>query len=89
MARTMTVDLGDELRDFVESLIAAGDYRTQSEVIRDSLRLLREKQAGSRLAQLREQLAEGVNSGEPQEWKQDAFLDYLKARVRRNNEEAD
>ncbi len=30
MARTMTVDLGDELREFIVS----GDYRTQSEVIR-------------------------------------------------------
>ncbi len=40
MARTMTVDLGDELREFIESLIASGDYRTQSEVIRESLRLL-------------------------------------------------
>lgn len=47
MARTMTVDLGDELREFIESLIESGDYRTQSEVIRESLRLLREKQAES------------------------------------------
>ena len=37
MARTMTVDLGDELREFIESLIESGDYRTQSEVIRESL----------------------------------------------------
>lgn len=68
MARTMTVDLGDELREFIESLIESGDYRTQSEVIRESLRLLREKQAESRLQALRELLAEGLNSGEPQAW---------------------
>lgn len=49
MARTMTVALGDELREYIESLIESGDYRTQSEVIRESLRLLREKQAESRL----------------------------------------
>ena len=49
MARTMTVDLGAELREFIESLIESGDYRTQSEVLRESLRLLREKQAESRL----------------------------------------
>ncbi len=42
MVRTMTVDHGDELREFIESLIESGDYRTQSEVIRESLRLLRE-----------------------------------------------
>lgn len=46
MARTMTVDLGDELREFIESLIESGDYRTQSEVIRESLRLLRENRPG-------------------------------------------
>jgi len=44
MARTMTVDVGDELREFIDSLVKAGDYRTQSEVMRDALRLLREKQ---------------------------------------------
>lgn len=64
MARTMTVDLGDELREFIESLIESGDYRTQSEVIRESLRLLREKQAESRLQALRDMLAEGLSSGE-------------------------
>lgn len=63
MARTMTVDLGDELREFIESLIESGDYRTQSEVIRESLRLLREKQAESRLQALRDMLAEGLSSG--------------------------
>lgn len=69
MARTMTVDLGDELREFIESLIESGDYRTQSEVIRESLRLLREKQAESRLQALRDMLAEGLSSGEAQPWK--------------------
>jgi len=37
MARTMTVDLGNELRNYVESLVSAGDYRSNSEVLRESL----------------------------------------------------
>jgi len=86
MARTMTVDLGDELRDFIESLIASGDYRTQSEVIRDSLRLLREKQAESKLQTLRDLLAEGISSGEPQTWDKDIFLQRMKAKVPRVDE---
>ncbi|HAT2611328.1 TPA: type II toxin-antitoxin system ParD family antitoxin [Kluyvera intermedia] len=86
MARTMTVDLGDELREFVESLIATGDYRTQSEVVRDSLRLLREQQAQSRLNQLRMLLAEGLESGEAKKWEQDAFLRNIKARVATKDE---
>lgn len=73
MARTMTVDLGDELREFIESLIESGNYRTQSEVIRESLRLLREKQAESRLQTLRDLLAEGLSSGEPVAWKKMHF----------------
>ncbi len=74
MARTMTVDLGDELREFIESLIESGDYRTQSEVIRESLRLLREKQAESRLQALRDMLAEGLSSGEAQPWEKGRVL---------------
>lgn len=73
MVRTMTVDLGDELREFIESLIESGDYRTQSEVIRESLRLLREKQAESRLQALRDMLAEGLSSGEAQPWERTRF----------------
>lgn len=83
MARTMTVDLGDELREFIESLIESGDYRTQSEVIRESLRLLREKQAESRLQALHDMLAEGLSSGEAQPWEKDAFLRKVKAGIRK------
>ncbi|MBQ4766834.1 type II toxin-antitoxin system ParD family antitoxin [Pectobacterium versatile] len=78
MARTMTIDLGDELRHYVES----GDYRTQSEVIREALRMLREKQAESDLQTLRHLLAEGINSGEPQEWNKDEFLQKIRSRTR-------
>ena len=84
MARTVTVDLGDELREFIESLIEAGDYRTQSEVIRESLRLLREKQAESRLQTLRDLLAEGLSSGEPQAREKDAFLRNVKKGTRKD-----
>ncbi|RJT45156.1 type II toxin-antitoxin system ParD family antitoxin [Rahnella woolbedingensis] len=81
MARTMTVDLGDELREFIDSLVKSGDYRTQSEVLRDALRLLREKQAESHLQTLRELLAEGVSSGTPQEWDRDSFLQRVKGKA--------
>ncbi|GKW25155.1 hypothetical protein PEC311524_27490 [Pectobacterium carotovorum subsp. carotovorum] len=82
MARTMTIDLGDELRHYVESLVESGDYRTQSEVIREALRMLREKQAESDLQTLRHLLAEGINSGEPQEWDKDEFLQKIRSRTR-------
>lgn len=81
MARTMTVDVGDELREFIDSLVKAGDYRTQSEVMRDALRLLREKQAESCLQELRDLLAEGISSGEAKPWNKDAFLNNVRSRV--------
>jgi len=81
MALTMPVDVGDELREFIDSLVKAGDYRTQSEVMRDALRLLREKQAQSRLQELRDLLAEGISSGDAKPWDKDAFLMNVKARA--------
>lgn len=81
MARTITVDVGDELREFIDTSVKSGDYRTQSEVLRDALRLLREKQAESRLQILRDLLAEGVSSGAPVTWDKEAFLQHMKAKT--------
>ena len=80
MARTMTVDTGEELRGFVESLVETGSYKTNSEVVRDGLRLLQEKQAESKLETLRQLIDEGENSGEPVDWDVNDFLNRMKAR---------
>ena len=55
-------------------------------MIRESLRLLREKQAESRLQALRDLLAEGLSSGEPVAWEKDAFLKKVKAGTRASGE---
>ena len=81
MARTMTVDLGSELRDYVESLVSSGDYRSNSEVLRESLRLLREKQASSKLELLRRFIDEGEKSGDPVDWNADDFLTSMKRKL--------
>ena len=78
MARTMTVDTGEELRGFVESLVESGGYKTNSEVIRDGLRLLQEKQAASKLETLRKLIDEGENSGEAVDWNVNDFLSQMK-----------
>ena len=78
MARTMTVDLGNELRHYVESLVDSGDYRSNSEVLRESLRLLRERQATSKLEQLRHLIDEGAKSGDPLTWHAGEFLERMK-----------
>lgn len=78
MTRTMTVDLGSELRHYVESLVDSGDYRSNSEVLRESLRLHREQQAASKLEQLRLLIDEGESSGEPVSWAPSGFLERMK-----------
>ena len=77
MARTMTVDTGEELRGFVESLVESGNYKTNSEVVRDGLRLLQEKQAESKLKTLRKLIDEGENSGDPVDWDVNDFLNRM------------
>ena len=81
MARTMTVDLGNELRNYVESLVDSGDYRSNSEVLRESLRLLREKQANSKLEQLRHLIDEGEASSDPLTWDAHEFLVRMKKKT--------
>lgn len=78
MARTMTVDLGSELRHYVESLVDSGNYRSNSEVLREALRILREKQAESKIEQLRHLIDEGEASGDPVAWDANKFLLRMK-----------
>ena len=70
----MTIDTGEELRAFIENLVMLGNYKTNSEVVREGLRLLQEKQAASKLETLRKLIDEGLNSGEPIHWNVDMFL---------------
>ncbi|MGO2155367.1 type II toxin-antitoxin system ParD family antitoxin [Serratia sp. BW106] len=83
MGRTLTVDLGEELRNFVEGLVASGDYRTPSEVIRESVRTLRERTAASKLEELRRLIAEGENSGDAVEWDRDVFMATVKGYMKK------
>lgn len=48
--------------EFIEALVSSGDYGNQSEVIRAAIRLLQEKQAKSKITQLRQFIDEGDNS---------------------------
>jgi len=80
MARTMTVDTGEDLRNFVQSLVESGNYKTNSEVVRDGLRLLQEKQAASKLETLRRLIDEGENSGDPVDWDVEDFLARMKSK---------
>ena len=58
----MNVNLGTVLDQFVSDLLKTGHYQTQSEILREGLRLLKEKEELKqlRLAELRKEIAIGT-----------------------------
>lgn len=58
----MNVSLTPELEQFVQERVGAGLYSTASEVVREALRLLRdrEEERRARLLQLRQDVAAGL-----------------------------
>jgi antitoxin ParD1/3/4 len=57
--------LGSHFENFVKSLVESGRYSTASEVMRDGLRLLQEREEfqAAKLQGLREAVEEGARSG--------------------------
>ena len=62
----MDVSLTDELEEFVKAKVSSGRYASASEVVREALHLMeqREKTVEARLDYLREAYAEGKVSGD-------------------------
>ena len=62
--RTLNVSLTPELEDFVTGRVASGRYLTASEVVREGLRLLEERQHlhDEALAGVRQKIEEGLAS---------------------------
>jgi antitoxin ParD1/3/4 len=65
----MNVNLGDTLDQFITELLKSGLYQSQSEVVREGLRLLKEREdlRKVRLTQLRDEIDKGtrqLDSGE-------------------------
>ena len=80
MSRTITFQPGSDLDEFITNLIISGDYNNQSEVIREGLRLLREKNARSKLNQLRKLIDDGDASGDSVSWNPEEFLSRMKGK---------
>ncbi|MFW6012292.1 MAG: type II toxin-antitoxin system ParD family antitoxin [bacterium] len=62
--RTLNISLSPELEDFVATRVASGRYLTASEVVRDGLRLLeeRERLREETLARVRQKVEDGFAS---------------------------
>lgn len=63
MSKNTSLILGDHFTDFIASQVQDGRYGSASEVVRQALRLLEERE--QKLAALRLALIEGENSGKP------------------------
>ncbi len=66
MARNPSISFTDHQQDFIEGLVSSGRYRGVSEVVRDALRLLEEREERRRVAlrQLETAIRDGLDSGD-------------------------
>ncbi len=82
----MNVNLGPTLDEFVANLLKTGLYQSQSEVLREALRLLkqREEWKSVRLAELKKEIALGIHQADRGEFVDGpkAFAEIRKRRTR-------
>ncbi|MEH2168727.1 MAG: type II toxin-antitoxin system ParD family antitoxin [Nostoc sp.] len=76
----MNVSLTPELEKWVQSKLESGMYTSASEVIREGLRLLKEQDAlkAIRLAELRREIQQGIDSGESTPLNMDEIIELAK-----------
>ena len=67
---TMNINLTPHLEKIVRQKVTSGLYASASEVIREALRLMEEQDHARaiKLEQLRQDIRDGLNSGEPTPW---------------------
>jgi antitoxin ParD1/3/4 len=81
---TMNVNLTPEMAEFVESELATGDYASASELVRDTLRLLRrDRDIESEKAEiLRRAIDQAISQAERREFSQRSVSDIAESVLR-------
>jgi len=77
MPRNTSIILGEHFATFVDAQVQTGRYGSASDVIRAGLRLLEDHEV--RLQALRAALVDGEESGPPEPFDFDAFIDRKRA----------
>ncbi|MGO4438039.1 type II toxin-antitoxin system ParD family antitoxin [Rhizobium sp. RAF56] len=76
MTKVTTVTIDDQLDHFIDEQVTHGHYASPSEVVDAGLRLLRHQ---AELEAIRAAIVEGEESGEPQPFDFDAFIEMKRA----------
>lgn len=81
--RTMTISLSPQQATRIQQAVETGDYASNSEVLRDALRLWeqREEIRALEIAKLKRAYAEGMASGPARDVEADDLLASFKARA--------
>jgi antitoxin ParD1/3/4 len=82
MATSYTV--GKHFEELIENLVGSGRYATASEVMREGLRLVEEREERRRikLEALRAAIQEGIDSGPAEEFDAEELIESVKRRGR-------
>ena len=77
----MSADLGKPLEEFVENLVKSGRYRSRSEILREGVRLVQEREA--KLAHFKAEIQKGIDSADRGELfdADDVFDEFLSEAV--------
>lgn len=75
----MNVSLTPQLERFTRSLVESGRYRSASEVLREALRLLEDREAQA--AELRAQMQQALESGPARPFDREELRGLVRARV--------
>jgi len=84
VAMATSYSIGEHFEGFIESLLESGRYSTASEVMREGLRLLeeREERRKAKLEALRAEIQKGFDSGPAEEVDIGEMMKAIKARGR-------
>jgi antitoxin ParD1/3/4 len=85
MTMATSYSIGKHFEGFIERLIESGRYSTASEIIRDGLRLIEEREQSreAKLEWLRAEIQKGLDSGPGREFDPKTLAEEVKLRGRR------
>jgi antitoxin ParD1/3/4 len=83
-ALASSYSIGKHFEDLIDGLVESGRYATASEVMRDGLRLIeeREERRKAKLEALRAEIQKGIDSGPAEKADIDEMIEAVKARGR-------